>query len=350
MLVSVIIPNYNYAEFLGQAIDSALGLDWDDVEVIVVDDGSTDSSREVMNAYSDRIISVFQSNGGQRLACNAGFERSRGEVVIFLDSDDVLEPSLIRELHQVWRPGISKVQFQMKIIDASGVETGSVLPHYDRIPTPAQVRQWASSAAAYPTPPGSGNAYSRECLARIFPLPPGDTAADSYCLAAAPYLGDVVTIAKPLVSYRIHGRNDGAMSKMDARRFSVELERACLRFRYAQRVARDNGIIVPDHVFDNSMSVLPYRLASYCMARERHPLKRDSRLSILRHITRASTVPQGRGLAARVSLVAWAWAVALSSGKPAEQLVLWRFSPSARPKALTRILKATRVLRSAPHR
>ncbi len=46
MLVSIIIPNYNYAEFLAQAIDSALGLDWPDVEVIVVDDGSTDHSRE----------------------------------------------------------------------------------------------------------------------------------------------------------------------------------------------------------------------------------------------------------------------------------------------------------------
>jgi hypothetical protein len=160
-------------------------------------------------------------------------------------------------------------------------------------------------------------------------------------------LGDVVTIAKPLISYRIHGRNDSAMSKMDSNRFSREVQRAFFRFRYAQRVARDNGIIVPDNVLDNSLSVLPYRLASYCIERDHHPLRQDSRLTILRHITRASMVPQGRRLAARLSLVVWAWAVALAPRRAAERFVLWRFCPTTRPRVLSRVLEATRVLRSA---
>src|SRR5690606_2121634 len=171
---SIVIPNYNYGEFVGHAIDSALTLDWPHLEVIVVDDGSTDRSRDVIASFGERIVAIFKENAGQASACNAGFARARGEVVIFLDSDDVLDPQLVRELQQVWRPGISKVQFQMKTIDVDGNPLSSVFPHYEGVPTPDDIRRWASSAGAYPTPPGSGNAYSRCFLERIFPLPPGD--------------------------------------------------------------------------------------------------------------------------------------------------------------------------------
>lgn len=63
--VSVIIPNFNYADYISDAIDSALGLDWPDVEVIVVDDGSTDHSRRVIEAYGSRITAMFKENTGQ---------------------------------------------------------------------------------------------------------------------------------------------------------------------------------------------------------------------------------------------------------------------------------------------
>lgn len=97
LLVSVIIPNYNYEDFVGAAIESALGVDWPDIEVIVVDDGSTDHSRAVIERYPDRIRAIFlQKNAGRVVACNLGFARSRGEVVMFLDSDDMLHPSTMR--------------------------------------------------------------------------------------------------------------------------------------------------------------------------------------------------------------------------------------------------------------
>src|SRR5689334_397670 len=92
-LVSVVIPNFNYARYVAQAIESALSLDWPHVEVIVVDDGSTDESREVIERYRERVTIIHQANGGQIAACNAGFARVRGDAVIFLDSDDVLHPS-----------------------------------------------------------------------------------------------------------------------------------------------------------------------------------------------------------------------------------------------------------------
>src|SRR5690606_24677253 len=123
-LISVIIPNFNYEAYVGAAIDSALQLDWPRVEIIVVDDGSTDGSRAVLARYGSRIRTILQENAGQLVACNRGFAASSGDIVIFLDSDDVLHRSLARELAAVWTPRVSKVQVQMRTIDAHGRPLG----------------------------------------------------------------------------------------------------------------------------------------------------------------------------------------------------------------------------------
>ena len=90
--VSILINNYNYGRFLAEAIDSALAQTYKNLEVIVVDDGSTDNSREIIASYSDRIVPVLKENGGQASAFNAGFERARSDWIAFLDSDDIFFP------------------------------------------------------------------------------------------------------------------------------------------------------------------------------------------------------------------------------------------------------------------
>lgn len=91
-LVSIIINNYNYGRFLQESIRSALGQDYEKVEVIVVDDGSTDNSRQIIESKGNTITAVLKPNGGQASAYNAGFKVCHGELVIFLDSDDTLFP------------------------------------------------------------------------------------------------------------------------------------------------------------------------------------------------------------------------------------------------------------------
>ncbi len=91
--VSVIIPNYNYSQYLGEAIDSVLAQTVTDIEIIVVDDGSTDGSKEVLDGYGDRIQTVFQKNQGVSAARNHGVCISRGEFVAFLDADDAWLPA-----------------------------------------------------------------------------------------------------------------------------------------------------------------------------------------------------------------------------------------------------------------
>src|SRR5262245_26875129 len=130
ILASIIVNNYNYGRFLKEAIDSALGQTYAATEVVVVDDGSTDHSCEIINSYKDRSILVFKENGEQASGLNAGFARSDVDVVIFLGSDDVLLPDTVRQVVAIFAANstTAKVMYRTEIIDASGLQTGVIKP------------------------------------------------------------------------------------------------------------------------------------------------------------------------------------------------------------------------------
>jgi len=142
MLVSIIITNFNYEKFVRTAIESALALQWDDIEVIVVDDGSTDHSPDIIDTFVSKITFQRQEHAGQRIAYNTGFKASRGELIVFLDADDTLEPSIIREVMPFVGEGVSKIQVQMSVIDAFGVSVGSRFPQYKILPDSAGLRKY----------------------------------------------------------------------------------------------------------------------------------------------------------------------------------------------------------------
>jgi glycosyltransferase involved in cell wall biosynthesis len=87
-LVSVVIAAYNGAQYLPEAIDSALAQTYPKVEVIVVDDGSTDSTAEVVGAYGARVRYLYQQNAGTAAARNTGIQSAQGELIALLDQDD----------------------------------------------------------------------------------------------------------------------------------------------------------------------------------------------------------------------------------------------------------------------
>jgi glycosyltransferase involved in cell wall biosynthesis len=101
--VSVIIPTYNRGRFVGKAIESVLDQNFDDFEVIVVDDGSTDNTHQTLQRYGNRIRYIYQENAGASAARNTGIKAARGEWLAFLDSDDEWMPGYLAK--QIQRAG-----------------------------------------------------------------------------------------------------------------------------------------------------------------------------------------------------------------------------------------------------
>jgi len=101
--VSIIIPTYNAASFIEQAIDSVLAQTYKDFEIVIIDDGSTDNTKEVLQKYADKIRYIMQPNKGVAIARNTGIHNSESEYIAFLDSDDE------------WLP--EKLELQMSIVE-----------------------------------------------------------------------------------------------------------------------------------------------------------------------------------------------------------------------------------------
>ena len=121
-LVSIVIPTYNRDDLVAQAIDSALAQTHPRCEVIVVDDGSTDRTPEVLARYAGKITAIRQDNKGLSGARNTGIRAAKGEFVGFLDSDDVWEPRLVEEALKLFAayPKVGAVFLAERDIDLSG--------------------------------------------------------------------------------------------------------------------------------------------------------------------------------------------------------------------------------------
>jgi glycosyltransferase involved in cell wall biosynthesis len=127
-LISVIIPTYNHSQFLEEAIQSVLAQEYQNLEIIVIDDGSTDGTREILSKYQGKVICIFQSNKGPSAARNRGIKVARGQYVAFLDSDDVWMPNkLFSQLRGIEEDkSVGVVGCSAFIIDHSG----NILKHW----------------------------------------------------------------------------------------------------------------------------------------------------------------------------------------------------------------------------
>ncbi len=130
-LVSIVIPTYNLAPFVPDAIESALGQTYVPIEVIIVDDGSTDDSAAVAQRYEPRVRVLQLPNRGLAAARNAGLDAARGAFVVFLDADDVLDPRYVRRCVETLlaRPGCAYAYTQVEYFGTR--EGRSQFPPFD---------------------------------------------------------------------------------------------------------------------------------------------------------------------------------------------------------------------------
>ena len=292
MQVSIIIINYNYEEYLAQSIESALGQSYENVEVIVVDDGSTDGSRGVVEQFVPDVAPVFKSNGGMASACNAGYEVSSGNVIFFLDADDLLLESTVEKVVSVWTDKCAKVHFRLRTVDADLNPIG-YNPAMKYQLSEGEVWKEVLTTGSYVTTPTTGNAFSRRALEKHFPI---DTtgivqgggyfsrvSTDGYLKMRIPFEGSVEAIDQPLGLYRIHGNNYGASSTpyTNGAKRQRYIRLAKKDGEFIQTKAQEKGIICgPDVPFKNS-EMLKLRLLSFILDDD-HAWEDDTRVKLVR--------------------------------------------------------------------
>jgi glycosyltransferase involved in cell wall biosynthesis len=209
MTFSVLINNYNYGRFIGAAIESVLAQTHGDFELIIVDDGSTDDSRAVIERCSDRRIrTVFQANQGQGAAFQAGFAAASGEAIALLDSDDEWHPEKLAVCAAALSrdPGISLLQHAWDQIDGSGKTLRTIRPQpegaYDPIPDYGRLR--------FDLPFGPTSCVvgpSRFFHDLRFDPAEWRLAADTPVVAGLSVLGRCHFLPDSLTRYRVHGAN-----------------------------------------------------------------------------------------------------------------------------------------------
>ena len=211
--VSILINNYNYGRFLGEAIDSALKQSYPHIEVVVVDDGSTDNSREVIASYSDRIIPILKESGGQASAFNAGFTASRGDIICFLDADDIFLSEKVTQVVTTFKsnPDVGWCFHRLRNVD---MDSGAVLTISPGIPSAVYdlrsiLKKPRRARLPIPGPATSGLCFTRALLKQILPMPEAEDVAlnDMYLRCTALALSKGFFLNKQLTNRRIHGNN-----------------------------------------------------------------------------------------------------------------------------------------------
>lgn len=149
--VSVVIPAYNVAEYVGEAIESALAQTYPNVEVVVVDDGSTDSTAAVIDSYRNEVVVVSQENQGLASARNAGIRSASGELFALLDADDLWLTDRLDRLIPVLeaRPEIGMVTSDSYVMDGRVPTERRSYVHRRRRPFPASEDEQIAEIARF---------------------------------------------------------------------------------------------------------------------------------------------------------------------------------------------------------
>lgn len=222
--VSVIVPAYNAMRFLPQTVKSALSQTWQDLELVVVDDGSSDGTAAFVEQYPDiRMKLVRQTNKGLAAARNSGIAASQGKYIALLDADDLWEPTKLEEqvARLTDRPEIGLVHTAIRYINETGDEINRVLS------VKGDGDVWEKVVVHNPVRCGSTPLIRRECFEAVGMFDPALSFSEDWEMwirIARRY--HFATIDKPLTLYRQHGANMTKSYRTIMPNFETIIERA----------------------------------------------------------------------------------------------------------------------------
>lgn len=261
--ISVIITCFNYERYVALAIRSALEQSVPPLEIIVVNDGSTDGSAAVLAGFGERITVLTQENRGQIAATNRGYAACRGDIVLFLDADDLLRPGALAAVAGAWTPACTKVQFELEVINGAGELLGRRFCNYVAPYGPDEIRREFDRFGTYVWPVLTGNAYSRWFLERVMPLTVS-MGPDGFLNTIAPLYGDIVVVPDALGLYRLHDANQsyhGSASNAIGRRFAKQVGLRASELRLLAEHAAVRAIALPPgNLLDHDLPFVNYRL------------------------------------------------------------------------------------------
>jgi glycosyltransferase involved in cell wall biosynthesis len=315
--VDIVIDNFNYGRYIAEAIHSARAQTHPGIRLIVVDDGSSDDSRKVIESLADQIDEVvLKENGGQASAINAGLARCEGEVVIFLDADDVLLPHAAATFAAAFaaNPALTKAQARMEVIDSAGRPTGVRKPP-DHLPLPSG--DLRSAELAYPFDltwlPTTANAFRVEALRGLGPIPEADfrVSADWFMVHLTALVGPVVSLPRVCSRYRIHGDNNYELelAEIDLPHLRATIGYSRATARELLRVADERGFPHPREIL--SIADLSNRMISLRLEPDLHPLATDTRAGLVFDAMRALRRRRGVGGAMKAMFAVWFAAMAV---------------------------------------
>jgi glycosyltransferase involved in cell wall biosynthesis len=206
--ITVLITTYNYGQFIEEAIDSVLSQDFqlEKVQILVVDDGSTDDTSERVKKYGSRVEYFYKLNGGQASALNFGFAHARGEIIALLDADDLFLPGKLARLAEAFKkdPALGMTYHRFR---QWHVETGE-RGEYTFVPVSGDVRTVPDFFLRYHPMATSCISYRRAALKPLLPIPEEiRMLADGYLVLLIPFLTPVLAIPEFHAIYRLHGSN-----------------------------------------------------------------------------------------------------------------------------------------------
>jgi hypothetical protein len=346
-----VVISHNYDRYLREAIDSALAQDHRPLQVLVVDDGSTDSSPTVIRGYGDRIEAIFKPNEGNSSAINAAFPRCEGEIVMFLDADDYLYPHAVSSVVDAWDARCAKLEFRLSLVDVDGVRQGVEPPA--RAPMPngdvvADIAAWGH----YVTPVLGGNAFAHATLEQLLPIPSEPLFLnhnDGYLNPLCAFCGPIRSIEEELGAYRLHGTNQWAhTSEVNVKGMRERIRHDLVRERYLQEAAQRQGRVLPPSLMLRNSNHVLHRLASVKLDPGSHPVPEDSARRLLATLPGAVLRNPELSTTERAFTLSMGLLMALLPSGLAATPVEWALASRPRPRWLRAIARLVRIIGGVP--
>jgi glycosyltransferase involved in cell wall biosynthesis len=341
--ISVIVPSYNYEDYIAECIESVLSQSYSNVELIIVDDCSTDDTREIIKSYGEKVTHVFHEvNSGHGAAFNSGFLASSGEIITFLDADDYMLPGCLQSIAANYEFDVALYHYYLDMVDVNGVKIDN-FPRKEIGLDTGHLEMKICNVGRIKSTVTSGLSFSRTALNKVMPMDPETyrQGGDGYLCAVVPLYGRVKAIDKNLAAYRQHGKNHSKFSQVIVGRAKWCQEHNSERYKSIRFHANNLSLTVNEPLGASDILYLEQLVVLYL---SNTPFKNEvftNRLNLLQTVIRALNNASMKGKKGKFLYLFW-FVICVTPKSKALELLSWKLNAQSRPNWLIKLLKKSK--------